>query len=516
MLLNIPIIFDKLKDFSPKIHYTQDIDLNLSQIRIFHEGFHSIQKEYLYLVEAPVVENNSCLFIGSSLIVFGYVDAQFAEKNDLSIILLDNNNNRNLIFDKVQSIFEYYERWHQELLYSIIKHEPLQALLDAGASVLTNPIVLLDESLALVAKSGHLPENFSGTIWEAVLTHGFSPIELFPEEDRKIIFKKYLESSKPFIYKSPQRFPKTQWLTGGISIDGELKAVVGSVDILQTITKGQLSLIYHIMAILELAFANDPDFASISEKNLYYIYRLLKDFHVDKNILEYHLSKKNWHADDYYRIYTFSQPDKETSSKSVLDAYQFRIKPHIKNGMIFPYENSIVAIVWEGKNKTDKHDNSELNQLLTQLSLKCGISVSFSGFSNLKYYYIQSKVALSEGEKCNQDAKEYYFLDYYLSHIINSLDNATSLRSLCNQDVLKLRDYSTSSGNDYLNWLLTYLINGLNLSQTAQKLHVHRNTMVYRLDKIKELLNTELDDLDDSMVLYLILSCIICEYSLNS
>ena len=42
--------------------------------------------------------------------------------------------------------------------------------------------------------------------------------------------------------------------------------------------------------------------------------------------------------------------------------------------------------------------------------------------------------------------------------------------------------------------------NNLNVSETSRKLFVHRNTLVYRLEKIKKLTGLDLREFDDAFV----------------
>ena len=54
------------------------------------------------------------------------------------------------------------------------------------------------------------------------------------------------------------------------------------------------------------------------------------------------------------------------------------------------------------------------------------------------------------------------------------------------------KDYKSS--NLYL--LRTYPIHERNISQTAKLLYMHRNSVIYRISRIRELLNVNLDDPD--------------------
>ena len=61
----------------------------------------------------------------------------------------------------------------------------------------------------------------------------------------------------------------------------------------------------------------------------------------------------------------------------------------------------------------------------------------------------------------------------------------------------------TVRGKDYFyhRWttINKFFENNLNVSETARKLFVHRNTLVYRLEKIKKLTGLDLREFDDAI-----------------
>jgi hypothetical protein len=57
-----------------------------------------------------------------------------------------------------------------------------------------------------------------------------------------------------------------------------------------------------------------------------------------------------------------------------------------------------------------------------------------------------------------------------------------------------LEKYDMEHDTDYINTLRIYLLSDCNLIESAARLFTHRNTIVYRIRKIKDLLGTELDN----------------------
>ena len=69
-----------------------------------------------------------------------------------------------------------------------------------------------------------------------------------------------------------------------------------------------------------------------------------------------------------------------------------------------------------------------------------------------------------------------------------------------------LRDYSVEilkkedeeKNTDLYETLKMYYLCGNNIAETASRMYVHRNTLVYRLRKIRELIGSDIDDMEQS------------------
>lgn len=73
--------------------------------------------------------------------------------------------------------------------------------------------------------------------------------------------------------------------------------------------------------------------------------------------------------------------------------------------------------------------------------------------------------------------------------------------SLRHPAVGMLKIYDEENDTELLNTLRIYLRNFCNQSDAAKELHVHLNTLKYRLKKIAELTGVDLRDYDDVMYL---------------
>ena len=80
-----------------------------------------------------------------------------------------------------------------------------------------------------------------------------------------------------------------------------------------------------------------------------------------------------------------------------------------------------------------------------------------------------------------KDFSLYYLLDY--------MQSSPHLQQICSPEIHTLKTYDTLHDTAYMNTLYTYLTNECNVVKTAAALHIHRNTLMYRMNKIHDLIS---------------------------
>lgn len=116
-------------------------------------------------------------------------------------------------------------------------------------------------------------------------------------------------------------------------------------------------------------------------------------------------------------------------------------------------------------------------------------------FSNLEMHLTQAK-----------DCAEYaYYL--HTPHVIVYNDNIVNLMLFRNSkredmktylpDELRLLiEYDKENDSHLIETLRYYFANSCNISKTANNMYLHRNTVVYRINRIQELCNCDLTNVD--------------------
>ncbi|EPY14732.1 transcriptional regulator [Paenibacillus alvei A6-6i-x] len=76
------------------------------------------------------------------------------------------------------------------------------------------------------------------------------------------------------------------------------------------------------------------------------------------------------------------------------------------------------------------------------------------------------------------------------------------LEAFFTQSLGKVYEHDQLHGTSYI---VTLEHNHLNISETAKTLFIHRNTLIYRIEKINEILNTDLKNAEELLKIQLAL-----------
>jgi len=74
------------------------------------------------------------------------------------------------------------------------------------------------------------------------------------------------------------------------------------------------------------------------------------------------------------------------------------------------------------------------------------------------------------------------------------LEHSPELASFCQETIGALVEYDRTQHTNLVETLAAYFAHNGNLSATAEALFVHRNTLLYRMERIREISGLDLDN----------------------
>ncbi len=139
------------------------------------------------------------------------------------------------------------------------------------------------------------------------------------------------------------------------------------------------------------------------------------------------------------------------------------------------------------------------NSLAEEMGIKCviGISTNARHLRELADRYKEAQVTIEVGRVFESEKTIINYETLGLGRIIYQLP--TTLCEMFLNEVFKKNPIETLD-EDTLETINKFFENNLNVSETSRKLYVHRNTLVYRLEKIKKITGLDLREFDHAIV----------------
>ena len=187
---------------------------------------------------------------------------------------------------------------------------------------------------------------------------------------------------------------------------------------------------------------------------------------------------------------------------SIIDVIQ-NIFPDKQSDFVISINETDVALV---KQLTDGADAKELQKIAKQIAaavtqelgvkVVIGISTVVGHIRDLARAYKEAGVAIDVGKVFENEKTIINYENLGIGRLIYQLP--TILCQMFLQEVFKKNPIDALDQETLLT-INKFFENNLNVSETARKLFVHRNTLVYRLEKIKKLTGLDLREFDDAI-----------------
>jgi len=125
-------------------------------------------------------------------------------------------------------------------------------------------------------------------------------------------------------------------------------------------------------------------------------------------------------------------------------------------------------------------------------SIMLGVSDTIQTLAEIAMCYKRARFSLAAAELWKRPYVSFEELGLF--QILFCTSDPTLLQTIYQLHLGVLEQHDQAHDTEYVNTLRVFLLADCNLIETAFRMHTHRNTIVYRIKKIKEILGTELDN----------------------
>lgn len=162
------------------------------------------------------------------------------------------------------------------------------------------------------------------------------------------------------------------------------------------------------------------------------------------------------------------------------------------------YSSHIIGI-FPAKNKKSISDSFDIiiqffKETYPDLSCNIGVGMPIDQISLLKKSYEQAAECINYCRKRNLKFQVCSYDQLGIYQLFSDMSKTSLYEDFVSKQLGVLIDYDTHNNTQFLTTLEVYLKNNCNLLHTSDELFTHRNTIKYRLKRIQELLNLNLED----------------------
>jgi purine catabolism regulator len=203
-----------------------------------------------------------------------------------------------------------------------------------------------------------------------------------------------------------------------------------------------------------------------------------------------------------------------TSRKCVDLVYEHS---NLANGEVtcFYRNNHIIVLFGQNENRSPitlneakQYGNElygELTKQLKNTSFLIGIGRQYETIHSLHKSFSEANESIRLMQKFDDHGGVSHFEDHSIYHFLDSNIKDMELEDFFMKRLGTIFGHDKLHGTSYIFTLENYFQNNLNISETAKAMFLHRNTLIYRIEKIKEILNTDLKNSEELLQIQLAL-----------
>lgn len=405
-------------------------------------------------------------------------------KNDY--LLLDTDDESQVMND-IMDAFDYYNDWSDSLNRDL-EQLTLQEILDASAEPLGATLMLADASYSILAQTENNAYFANDEAYQSIRLHGIMDIGHILNVERDNRIREYRRSSYVQDTGGFSFAPLVRNLFTGGSHWGWL------IRVCPTHTRGQMDVQDELGDILEQWMQLHQKQQSLLELSGVFLSILDGSYSSQDSVL-FQLRLMGWQPQEEKWVYTILGEEKAL-------ALPHKVEQLSSGARALVYEDSVIAL-FHGTQLERQRFQCHLTDLLGKSDCRCGVSPGFSDFFTLREQYTFARAActLGTGVLC-------FFEDQVVRYAM-TLAKKQCGPWLSHPALAQLQAYDQDNHTDFYETLRHYLRQERSTALTAGEMGLHRNTLLYRITRIQEI--TQLDLENPEVRFHLLLSFAIAE-----
>ena len=498
-MANIRDFIDEMQNLKLQVLSLHKVCSVFTQVAALSQSGSELQKNCLYVGSSQEVSVLSptpdhCLFL---LVEDGFQPGgEFINAN--TVILSGFAQNADILFlqsHKWLSEHTAYLENSNLLLRAFLEHrqDALHHLIDTASILLQNPLVVLDANCGiLTASSSYQVED---ALWLQNLAMGYCSYGQIMELQSFFDAAPKLKPFEPLTATSSSA--TTRLCISRLVLCREnmgILIVFEATTPFSKMNRKLFSLVAEMAASTIYNFYESQKTSNEHDEDYIFIECLSGKLRSYGNYLE-RIKNTPFQIPSVYHVIVIDVEHFENfdPKKEVLRTYFLTL---FKRSWMLWYQGNVIAIV-DIKGLSDVSEALEKGiPFFQEKSLRLAISDSFDNIFYIEKFYKQAMAVLRFSTAFHPDAMFSFYNDYKFYSMMDTVRQNSNLAQFFDNRLRRMQEYDKDNNTDYYETVREFLFCSQNLVKTSSALHVHKNTVSYRISKAKTLFGIDFADAD--------------------
>lgn len=397
-----------------------------------------------------------------------------------------------ILLDELMELFSRYQQKEMRIDQATYQDATLQELCELGAQLLGNPVCIHDDWFIMTGLSRDAEQII---IPEYVMSssRSFLPraiLDAFRDDTD------YLETythPDPRIWHGANGAPDSLYINlwDGKIYRGRFLVIRHNRDFRKSdFLLAEILAQRAVFLQKRKAFDQESQYKSMDD----ILFGLLQGRPAEEYDLSHVLNMLSWNKRDNYLCVSLRSREKtrNTVEEHMLHSDLFQKFPG--SYILFSGQDQHMVVNINRDPITQAALSRQLEELCGEYRLYVGVSSPVADIRELHLAYSQAEAALEQAISLPRERPVVFFSGCVLEYLMKHMDSPLPAWTLVSPKLLAMRKHDQENGTQYFETFREYLLNERDIPKTAEKLIIHRTTLLYRLKRIQSQFCLELED----------------------
>lgn len=494
-----------LKLYQPRIISNCKNNITIKKVSHISENV-NLKSNTIYIGRFSEVEYRFHLMEGMTLFLLNDLNFQVSriESANNCIVVFQPDINVEELYDKCKEYLaiqeEVMESSHR-LMDIYLMEGSLQSILDTAADIIQNPLMVIDNGYRVLGYSNS--DECGDSQWMDCIDNGYCSYEFISQFNQLSEIRSLQKEVVPF-FAGCMMSPIRRGIAK-IFVNKKLVGYLLSIESLNPFSEGVIQILEIVAKFVSkaLAFSALESGHDIYHSPWDFLINAIEDRPGSKEVLGEYLKKLGFQKKSQYYLILISLEKYTMNDQQVSHLYDI-FQPLFPLSLFCYYEYNVLILIDSRKESSAVAEKlMQKEDIMKKRNLKAALSDGFSNITKIERYYQQVKRTqilmnelIEKAVVCSYDEVRRY--DMFLVN-----PDIEKWPLYIRSKERQLYEYDKKHGTEFFETLYSYIKNSRSLQAVSDELHIHKNTVTYRVGRIKELFNLNLNDAEVRVGIYL-------------